>query len=78
MTQLRTHERELPTNIAQNELVIAIVNELEKHDLTDGEYIRVISDVFHTLLSDWAKYQIREERHGNRDSLGGIASESDV
>lgn len=75
---LRIHEREQPTNQAENRLVQVLVDELENHDLTDGEYIRVISGAFHTLLSGWAKYQIREERHGNRDSLGGLASESKV
>lgn len=74
---MRIHEREMPTNRAANALTIAMLEELQNHDLTDGEYIRVVANATNSILSGWAKETIRFERHGNYDTPGGFAREEE-
>lgn len=74
---MRVHERAQPTNLAISSLTIAMHEELAKHDLTDGEYVMVVSNAVNSVLSGWAKDTIRMERHGNTGTPGGWAGDQD-
>ena len=64
------HPRELVVTKATLDLNAALLKIIEP--LTDGETLRVISDVFGGFLSSWAKYAIRDERHGTTEKPGGV------
>lgn len=76
---VRIHPREQNTNLIQSKLVLAIYEAVEAaekeldFELTDGEVVRVFSGAFHEILGTWAKYKIRDERHGDANKPGGQA-----
>jgi hypothetical protein len=48
------------------DIFIKGIEEIDKsYDLTYGEYLRIITNVFSGELNMIAKYMIREERHPN-------------
>ena len=57
----KMHKREFIVKKAEIELNSLIIQ--IRQNLTEGEYLRVISNVFHGCLANIAKWQIREERH---------------
>jgi len=67
----RIHEREKLVTAAEIELRKATMKAAE--DLTQGEYLRVLVNVLAGVISSIAKYAIREERHGDPDTPGGLA-----
>ena len=69
---LRLHERELLVRKAEGEVRAAFLDALRKHDLTGGEELRVVSSVLADYLQTFAKYAIREERHGDASKAGGL------
>ena len=70
---MRIHPREQMVNQADNRIALLVLEGLDEYpDLTDGEYVRVVTSAFNTVLSVWAKYKIRHERHGDHDKEGGL------
>lgn len=69
----KLHPRELATIKAESAVTRAIYGTLAKHDLTDGEALRVIVAAFGSVLGGMAKAEIRQERHGRKDKPGGLA-----
>jgi len=68
---VRIHSRESVVTHAQNDVTLAVLDILEKADLTTGEELRVLTSAFSGLLQNTAKYMIREERHHDADKPGG-------
>ena len=70
---MQIHKREQITQQANYDLTKSLLHITEEHDLTEGEYLQLIGDVFGGALTSQAKYQIRMERHGNENKPGGLA-----
>lgn len=51
-----------------------LIDKIEKMDLTEGEQLRICGEVYANWISDIAKYMIRDKRHGNTDTPGGLAA----
>jgi len=68
---MQRHHRE--ENVRQASLkLMNFLGELQK-DLTEGEYLRVVTEELSKEWSLTAKYMIREERHpGEPDKEGGL------
>lgn len=68
---MKIHRRE-----PKVEAAISILNECLweiSEGLTEGEYIRVVSEALCGVIGSVAKYKIREERHpGDPDGRGGL------
>jgi hypothetical protein len=69
---MKMHKRERVVNQARIDLSQAILDWAGEHKLTDGEYVSVLNGVLSDQIGSWAKYKIREERHGNTDTPGGL------
>lgn len=71
---MHIHPREITVNDAASALRTA-VNEIlwKKYGLTTAESLRVLADVLGGEIAGIAKLCIREERHGNLDTPGGLA-----
>ena len=71
---MRLHPREIDLDKASAKLKLAILDAVDElpDDITDGEYIKIINGISYELIASWAKYQIREERHGDEDTPGGL------
>lgn len=69
---MKIHKREQQTDLAQTQLTLAVWKELENHDLTEGELIRVLTGAFSSLIGSQARDMIRFERHGNYEDAGGL------
>lgn len=69
---MRIHEREQRTRAAALELSGAILDIVKKHDLSEGETIRVVAGEMSNYLQSIAKYMIRDERHGDPEKPGGL------
>ncbi|KKN07250.1 hypothetical protein LCGC14_1068900 [marine sediment metagenome] len=67
----KRHEREKLVTSAEIELQKAAL-EISK-ELTTAEYLRVLANVFGGAINSIAKYEIRQERHGNTETPGGWA-----
>lgn len=70
---VRVHGRESIVTRTESEMTMAVLDILEKADLTSGEELRALTSVFSGLLQNTAKYMIREERHRRDDKPGGLA-----
>lgn len=69
---MKRHPRE--ENVRQAKISLGKVLLKLQNELTDGEYLRVITEELTTEWSRQAKYVIREERHpGDPDMPGGLA-----
>ncbi len=67
---MRQHPRESIVAQAGTELSQAVSAIATKHNLTYGELFSALS----AIQGNWAKYQIRDERHPNEpDKPGGLA-----
>ena len=67
---MKQHPRESIVAQAGAELSQAVSSIVAKHDLTYGELFAALS----AIQGNWAKYQIRDERHPNdQDKPGGLA-----
>ena len=69
----KIHEREQRVYDAELELRGAILDIRKKHDLTLAEYVRMLNSVFYDSLGSVVRLWIRDERHGNNDTPGGLA-----
>lgn len=58
----RVHPREARTREAENELNAFVLDLVKKHQLSEGESLRVVTSAFHSWASGVAKYMIRDER----------------
>lgn len=71
---MRIHPREIEIDKASAKLKMDILEAVAElpDDLTDGEYVKIINGISYELIAGWAKYKIREERHGDPDKEGGL------
>lgn len=77
----RQHERERLVSAARislSEKVSDWLREETTQELTDAEYISVVTDTLAQSVLGHTKMMIRVERHGNTDTPGGWASVADV
>lgn len=68
---MRLHPREQPVTEARIDLMQRYLDWQRAHDLTDAEHLSVVAGVFGDSIGNIAKYQIRQERHGDTDTPGG-------
>ncbi len=66
---MRTHHREMIVSDYKLKLMHCLL-EL-RQNLTNGEYIRVLTEELSDQLGGVAKYMIREERHPDNISMPG-------
>lgn len=71
----RIHEREGMVDRAEMQLQEHLSRLQFNSDLTEGEFLRVVSGAFSNTLGGIAKYKIRMERHGDSNRPGGLAPE---
>jgi hypothetical protein len=69
------HPRELECNKARHDITKAILDAVEKYGLTTAEQLRIVNAVSFEWIGGIAKYAIREERHGNTETPGGLESD---
>ncbi len=67
------HERELVVKEVQLKLSKYLCDTMLESDLTYGEQLRVLAEVYGNWIAGIAKYMIREERHGDTNRPGGLA-----
>jgi hypothetical protein len=67
------HEREKLVRDAEHDLRKALLDLDGKYDLTQFEYIQLLQGVLGGEIQTICKYGIRQERHGNTDTPGGLA-----
>lgn len=70
---MKLHPRESIVRKAGSDLLGALIEIREKHELTDGEYLAMLSETFGNSISHLAKYMIRYERHEDYQKEGGLA-----
>lgn len=73
----RLHPREKMVREAQTQLMQNLLDLQRNFELTDGEWVSIIAGELGDTLTRWAKYAIREERHGRADRPGGLAGPED-
>lgn len=66
----RLHPRHAVVEKARSELFEAWHKIAKKHDLTDGEYIRLAIDFAQDQIGGLARAMIRHERHGRGNRPG--------
>lgn len=69
---MRIHRREQAVHAAEHELTRFILDLVKKHELTEGEQLRVVNAAASSYIGGMAKYMIRDERHGDPSKPGGI------
>lgn len=69
---MRIHPREERTKKAEVELKSAVSELVKKHELSEGEALRVVNAAFSDWIAGVAKFAIRMERHGNTNDAGGL------
>jgi hypothetical protein len=67
----RRHPRAQIVSKAEIELETAYLDIADKHELTTGERLRVLSNAMHSGIASIAKYAIRHERHGKGSDKPG-------
>lgn len=72
---MRQHRREPIVRAAENELRGAIIDIIEKHQLTDAEALAIVAAALGGHVGSVAKYAIRMERHGDPNKPGGLEDE---
>lgn len=73
---IQQHPREAIVRAAEAKIRAVFMEALD--DLTDAEQIRVVSGAAHEWLGVIAKYAIREERHGDHNTPGGLAAAKSI
>ena len=66
-----SHPRTQIVSEAEIELKTAYLDIADKHELTTGERLRVLSNAMHSGIASIAKYAIRHERHGKGSDKPG-------
>ena len=71
---VKIHKREEIVRKAESDLRGKMLDWMEawNSELTAGEELRVVGGVLGGHLTTMAKYQIREERHGDGETPGGL------
>lgn len=72
---MKRHPREQYVREARGELQKSLLKWLEFFDLTTAEEVMVLTTVMSGLITGTMKYAIREERHGDANVTGGVASD---
>ena len=74
---MKLHEREEIVRKAEADFLAKMLDWMQEwgDQLTDGEELRVVGGLLGGHLTTMAKYQIREERHGDEDTPGGLEKE---
>ena len=67
----KLHPRYVVTAEAGAEINKAVANAIIKYQLTYGEITALLA----SEIASYAKYQVREERHGNAETPGQLAPE---
>ena len=70
---MKMHEREMVVKEVQLKLSKHLCDTMIDSDLTYGEQLRVLTEVYGNWIASIAKYMIREERHGDTTKCGGLA-----
>lgn len=70
----KIHSREREVEKAEMDLRSRLLEWMKEHDLTTYEHLRVVNQVLSGEIAGTLKYAIREERHGNTDTPGGLES----
>jgi hypothetical protein len=68
----RIHHRERQVTEARLEVERVFLEAIEKYDLTNGEQLRVVAELFSHTANGIARHMIREERHPGEDRPGGL------
>lgn len=66
---VKIHPRQRLVAIAQAEITTEFLKLCEKHKLTRGEEVMILSE----MMASSSQYVVRFERHGRYDKSGGIA-----
>lgn len=66
------HPRQKIMHDAQRDLQKQVYEWLQRHDLTTIEELHIINYVLSNTIGGTLKYALREERHGDTDTPGGI------
>ena len=69
---MRAHKRFNVVPLGVFAVEKAVIETVEKLDLTDAEYGQVLTQVFSNLLGSYFKMQIRVERHGTTEKEGDL------
>lgn len=64
---MKIHPRYFIVSKAENEISMFLLDLIQKHDLTYGETVKILTH----LLQTQAKYMIRDERHPDDDDKRG-------
>lgn len=64
----KIHPRQKIVREATNEINTSLFSIIDKHGITDGEVLNILS----SFLSTQAKYMIRQERHQDTNKPGGL------
>jgi hypothetical protein len=68
----RLHKREKLIRDAESELRRAVMEVDEKYNLTQFEYIQLLHVILGEAILTVCKYGIRQERHGDTETPGGL------
>lgn len=68
----KLHPRELVVKSAEQDLRKALQEVDEKYNLTQFEYIQLLQNVLGGAILTVCKYGIRQERHGDTETPGGL------
>lgn len=67
------HPRERLVREAENKLTQAFIEWAKDKDLTIIEELQVVNKVSSDWVSTILKYELRQERHGNKNTPSGLA-----
>lgn len=69
---MRIHQRESLVRDVKNKLSQAFLDTFKGAELTNAEELKIVNEVSSDWIGSILKYQIREERHGDTDTPGGL------
>lgn len=69
---MRLHQRETLVREVKNKLSKAFLDTFKDAELTNAEELKIVVEVSSDWIGSILKYQIRDERHGNSDTPGGL------
>lgn len=76
---MKLHPRDDQIGAARLALMEAVIKWRRDYpDLTYSEVFSIVGDVVGVQITVKAKYLIREEHHGNAETLGGVAASDDT
>lgn len=69
---MKLHQRETLVREVKNKLSRAFLDTFRDVELTNAEELKIVNEVSSDWIGSILKYQIRDERHGNTDTPGGL------